>query len=108
MSDILIRIQRAVLAGRYVFSEKARWELDVAESMLNAVAVCKRIRSASARRWSAGEYFYVTQGTTLDGLARTPDAVRAELDRIPSVAAKASIERAREAGWLQSRSIHNV
>ena len=43
--DVLIRIKRAVLAGRYAFSEKARLEmetddlteLDVAESILNAV-----------------------------------------------------------------------
>ena len=41
MSDILVRIKRAVLAGRYVFSEKARMEieadgleeLDIAESI---------------------------------------------------------------------------
>lgn len=47
MSDILIRIKRAVLAGHYAFSEKARiemeadglTELDVAESILSAVAV---------------------------------------------------------------------
>ena len=47
MSDVLIRIKRAVLAGCYAFSEKARvemevdclTELDVAESILNAVAV---------------------------------------------------------------------
>lgn len=53
MSDILIRIKRAVLAGRYAFSEKARFEmevdglaeLDVAESILNAVAIYKRLRS---------------------------------------------------------------
>ena len=53
MSDILIRIKRAVLAGRYAFSEKARLEmeadgvteLDVAESILNAVAIYKRLRS---------------------------------------------------------------
>ncbi len=53
MSDILIRIKRAVLAGRYAFSEKARiemeanslTELDVAESILNAVAIYKRLRS---------------------------------------------------------------
>ena len=46
MSDVLIRIKRAVLAGCYAFSEKARiemeadnlTELDVAESILNAVA----------------------------------------------------------------------
>jgi hypothetical protein len=53
MSDILIRIKRAVLAGRYAFSEKARMEmeanslteLDMAESILNAVAIYKRLRS---------------------------------------------------------------
>jgi hypothetical protein len=28
MSDILVRIKRAVLAGRYVFSEKARLEME--------------------------------------------------------------------------------
>jgi len=75
--DILIRIKRAVLAGRYVFSEKARLELeadgltelDVAESILNAVAIYKRIRSTSARRGSAREYLYVIQSATLDGLA---------------------------------------
>ncbi|MBZ5624990.1 MAG: hypothetical protein LAQ69_40755 [Acidobacteriia bacterium] len=49
MSDALIRIKRSVLAGQYAFSEKARiemesedlTELDVAESILNAVAVYK-------------------------------------------------------------------
>ena len=47
VSDILIRIKRAVLAGHYAFSEKARLELesdrltelDVAESILNAVTI---------------------------------------------------------------------
>jgi len=45
--DVLIRIKRAVLAGRYVFSEKARIEMetddltevDIAESILNADAI---------------------------------------------------------------------
>ena len=45
--DILIRIKRAVLANHYAFSEKARLkmeiddltELDIAESILNAVAI---------------------------------------------------------------------
>ena len=45
--DVLVRIKRAVLAGRYAFSEKARLEmeadglteLDVAESILNAVEI---------------------------------------------------------------------
>ena len=55
MSDVLVRIKRLVLAGRYEFSEKARIEmkadsiieLDVAESILNAVAIYKTIRSTS-------------------------------------------------------------
>jgi len=52
MSDVLVRIKRALLAGRYAFSEKARAEmetsglaeLDVVESIANAVAIYKRIR----------------------------------------------------------------
>ncbi len=58
MSDGLVRIKRAVLAGRYAFCEKARLEmeadgiteLDVAESILNAVAIYKTIRSTSPAR----------------------------------------------------------
>ncbi|MBI4402365.1 MAG: hypothetical protein HY581_12130 [Nitrospirae bacterium] len=58
MNDVLVRIKRAVLAGRYAFSEKARLEmevdglteLDVAESILNAVAIYKAIRSTSRSR----------------------------------------------------------
>ena len=66
MSDVLVRIKRAVLAGCYVFSEKARLEmeadglteLDVAESILNAVAIYKTIRSRSPFRKHAREYLY--------------------------------------------------
>lgn len=75
--DVLIRIKRAVLAGRYAFSEKARLEmetddlteLDVAESILNAVAIYKRLRSTSSSRSKRREYLYVIQSTNLDGLA---------------------------------------
>ena len=75
--DVLIRIKRAVLAGRYVFSEKARaemetdqlTEMDVAESILNAVAIYKRLRSQSPFRPNRREYLYVIQSTNLDGLA---------------------------------------
>ena len=67
MSDILIRIKRAVLAGRYAFSEKARvemeaislTELDVAESILNAVAIYtkgKLVREPEAETY----YFLVS------------------------------------------------
>jgi len=76
MSDVLVRIKRAVLAGQYAFSEKARnemecdglTELDVAESILNAVAIYKKLRSTSRFRASR-EYLYVIQSTNLVGLA---------------------------------------
>jgi hypothetical protein len=74
--DVLVRIKRAVLAGRYAFSEKARLEmeadglteLDVAESILNAVAIYKTLRSRSPQRKQATEYLYIIQSTNLDGL----------------------------------------
>lgn len=67
--DVLIRIKRAVLAGRYVFSEKARsemeaddlTEMDVAESILNADAIHKKVRSTSPSRRRRREYLYVIQ-----------------------------------------------
>jgi len=76
MADVLVRIKRAVLAGRYAFSEKARIEmeadgiieLDVAESILNAVAIYKTIRSASPFRKRGREYLYIIQSTNLNGL----------------------------------------
>jgi hypothetical protein len=76
MSNLLIRIKRAVLAGNYAFSEKARTEmeadglteLDVAESILSAVAVSKTIRSTSIRRRTSAERLYVIQSTNLNGL----------------------------------------
>ena len=76
MSDILVRIKRAVLAGHYAFSEKARMEmeadslteLDVAESIINAVAIYKTLRSRSLFRTRPKEYLYVIQSTNLNGL----------------------------------------
>ncbi len=49
MADVLLRIKRAVLSGRYAFSEKARLEmerdglteLDVAEAIISAPAIYK-------------------------------------------------------------------
>lgn len=75
MVETLVRIKRAVLSGRYAFSEKARVEmeadeltqLDVAESILNAVAIYKRVRSRNPRS-GAREYLYVIQSTNLEGL----------------------------------------
>ena len=76
MADILVRIKRSILAGRYAFSEKARIEMesdgltvfDVAESIINAVAIYKRLRSRSRRRSSWTEYLYVIQSTNLEGV----------------------------------------
>jgi hypothetical protein len=76
LTDVLTRIKRAVLAGRFAFSLKAQWEmeldglttLDVAESILNAVAIYKKLRSDSPAR-AGREYLYVIQSPNLDGLA---------------------------------------
>ncbi|MBU4226113.1 MAG: hypothetical protein KKC71_09890 [Chloroflexi bacterium] len=76
MSDTLIRIKRAILAGHYAFSEKASLELeadgltelDVIESIVNAVAIYKSIRSQSPYRQQAREYLHIIQSTNLEGL----------------------------------------
>ena len=77
MDDVLVRIKRAVLAGRYIFTEKASieseadglTEMDVVESILNAVAIYKTLRSRSSLRARRKEYLYVIQSPNLDGLA---------------------------------------
>ena len=43
-------------------------ELDVAESIVNAVAIYKRLRSRSPHRGSRSEYLYVIQSTSLEGI----------------------------------------
>ena len=75
MRDILQRIKRAVLAGHLLFTEKAETErerdgltqLDVAESLVSAVAIYKTIRSTSRRREQGIEYLHVIQSTNLSG-----------------------------------------
>ena len=77
MSDVLIRIKRAVLAGRFDFTRKAIEEMvvddltrmDVAESILNAVAIYKSIRSHSPNRSNRREKLHIIQGTNLYGVA---------------------------------------
>lgn len=44
-------------------------ELDVAESILNAVAIYKKIRSTSPFRRGRKDYLYVIESTNLIGLA---------------------------------------
>lgn len=76
MSDTLIRIKRAVLTGHFAFSEKASLELeadgltelDVVESIMNAVSIYKTIRSQSPYREKAKEYLYIIQSTNLEGV----------------------------------------
>jgi len=76
MVEILVRIKRLVLQGRYAFSQKAReemeldelTELDAVESITNAVAIYKRLRSTSVRRRTGREYLYVIQSTNLEGV----------------------------------------
>ena len=78
MSDVLVRIKRAVLAGRFEFSRKAADEmdadnltrLDVAESIVNAVAIYKTIRSRSPFRGRGHrrETLHVIQSTNLIGV----------------------------------------
>lgn len=75
MPDVLLRIKRAVLAGRYEFSEKARWEmdadgiteLDVIESIATAMAIQKKLRSMSSARQSSREYLFVIISPNLQG-----------------------------------------
>ena len=76
MSETLVRIKRAVLAGYYAFSEKASLELeadgltelDIVESIVNAVAIYKTIRSTSSFRQRSKEYLHIIQSTNLEGL----------------------------------------
>src|SRR5437667_9028218 len=70
----LRRIKRCALQGRLRFTVKAQLELelddltreDVRESLLNAVAIYKTIRSA--RRGVGREYFHVIQIPNFDGV----------------------------------------
>ena len=76
MTDVLVRIKRAVLDGRYRFTDKADIELeadglterDVLESIMNAVAVYKTLRSRSPQRRRPGERLYIIQSTNLEGV----------------------------------------
>ena len=73
MSDVLIRIKRAVLAGRFEFSRKAAGEmdaddltrLDIAESIMNAHHIEKTIRSTSPFRRQRRETLYVIRSPNL-------------------------------------------
>ena len=76
MDDILTAIKRAVLARRFEFSDKAAiemeadglTELDIAESIVNAVAIYKTVRSRSPYRIASREYLHVIVGQNFHGL----------------------------------------
>lgn len=76
MSNVLVRIKRAVLAGRYVFSDKARvemdaddlTELDVIEAIANAKAITKTLRSTSPHRSHSRELLYIILSRNLSGM----------------------------------------
>lgn len=74
--DILIRIKKCALAGRLRFTNKARGELDcdeldvidVRESLVNAVAIYKTIRSSNPLTGKR-EYLHIIQSPNLSGVA---------------------------------------
>jgi hypothetical protein len=73
--DVLVRIKRLVLHGWVRFTEKARHEMDaddltvddVVESILNAQAIAKTLRSRSGSRRHAGEKLYVIKSFSYGG-----------------------------------------
>jgi hypothetical protein len=75
MSDILVRIKRAVLRGRMRLTEKALFEMrvdslsreDVAESIVSADTIYKTIRSTNRPRSAGREYLYIIRSFSLDG-----------------------------------------
>jgi len=77
MSDVLVRIKRAILAGHFRFSRKALDEMDadgiaetdVVESIVNAVAIYKAIRSTSSWRKRHKEYLYIIESPNFEGLS---------------------------------------
>ena len=74
--DILVRIKRLVVARRVEFTMKAEIERlrdglsveDVLESIVNANAIKKTLRSHSSGRVSARDHLYVIESPTYSGL----------------------------------------
>jgi hypothetical protein len=74
--DVLVRIKRCALANQLLFTAKAKDELelndltvdDIRESLLNAVAICKTIRSSNPYT-HAREYLHIIESPNLDGIA---------------------------------------
>ena len=76
MGGTLVRIKQAVNAGRFRFTDKASLELDAdgltqqdaLESIVNAVAIYKTIRSRSLLRAARREYLHVIHSYNRRGL----------------------------------------
>ena len=88
--DVLLRIKRLVLRGWIRFAEKARDEMeahglsasDVIESIANAQAIAKTVRSRSRAKRYAGEKLYVIKSFSYDGaLIYTKGAIVRQEDR---------------------------
>lgn len=75
MDEILKRIKRAVQAGHYDFTDKARTEQfrdcltarDIEESIFQATAIAKTIRSTSTSASNRGDRLHVIISPNFDG-----------------------------------------
>jgi hypothetical protein len=73
--DILVRIKRCALANRIRLTEKARGELelddlipdDIRESLMNAKAIYKTVRSTNSRT-RRKEYLHIIRSPNLTGI----------------------------------------
>ena len=76
MNDILKRIKRLLLSGRYFFTDKATVERerdglseeDIVEAIINAQSIQKVINSQSPHRREKREKRYVILSFTFDGV----------------------------------------
>ena len=73
--DVLLQIKRLVVRGWIRFTEKAREEMEadglgaaeVVESIVNAQAIAKTLRSRSRAKRHPGEKLYVIKSFSYDG-----------------------------------------
>ena len=73
--DVLLQIKRLVVRGWIRFTEKAREEMEahglgaaeVVESIVNAQAIAKTLRSPSRAKRHPGEKLYVIKSFSYDG-----------------------------------------
>lgn len=76
LDQVLKRMWRCVITGHVRFTFKAELEMlgddlsrtDVLESVMNARAISKVVRSRRAARKGGGEHLYVIQGLTYDNI----------------------------------------